>query len=62
MSINKTSPAYISGFENAAICFGYIPDFRTDADKLEYTQGLKDGFARVKELKESKAKNTKDFS
>ena len=42
---------YKRGYDNTAISFAYIPDFNSHEDKLEFEQGLKDGYAKRELLK-----------
>jgi hypothetical protein len=41
---NKKSYMYQQGYDNAAICFAYIPDFKNTQEKIDFETGLKDGY------------------
>ena len=41
------SEMYQRGYEDASIRFGYIPDFRSESERLDYNRGLKDGYAKI---------------
>ena len=38
------SEMYQRGYDNAAISFAYIPDFKNIQDKKDFERGLKEGF------------------
>lgn len=44
------SEMYQKGYDNAAIRFSYIPHFKTDKEKQDFTRGLKDGYAAIEKL------------
>ena len=44
---NKKSDMYQKGYDNAAISFAYIPDFRNVQEKIDFEAGLKDGYKKV---------------
>ena len=39
--INIHSEMYQRGYDNIAVCFAYIPEFKTEQDKIDYTAGSK---------------------
>ena len=41
MTANINSDMYQRGYDNIAVCFSYIPDFKTEQDKIDYTAGSK---------------------
>jgi len=45
------SEMYQRGYDNAAISFAYIPDFKNQKEKADFERGLKDGYSKIKELK-----------
>lgn len=49
--VSKKSEMYQRGYENAAINFAYIPDFKSSQEKIDFENGLKDGYDKVKLLK-----------
>ena len=51
---------YQEGYMNAAMKFGYIPDFDSEEDIREYSRGLHDGYKKVKEIREKNEIMTKD--
>lgn len=42
---------YQRGYDNAAISFSYIPDFKNSHEKADFEAGLKDGYAHVDKRK-----------
>jgi hypothetical protein len=49
----KWSEMYQKGYDNAAVRFAYIPDFKTPEEKKEFERGMKDGYAKVTSVKNS---------
>jgi len=45
------SEMYQRGYDNAAISFAYIPDFKNEKERLDFSRGLKDGYAKIALLK-----------
>ena len=45
------SEMYQRGYDNAAINFAYIPDFKSEKERLDFNRGLKDGYAKIELLK-----------
>ena len=45
------SEMYQCGYDNAAISFAYIPDFKSEKERLDFNRGLKDGYAKIELLK-----------
>ncbi len=41
---------YRQGYSNAAIRFGYIPDFNTDQERVDFEAGMKAGYVRRDEV------------
>jgi hypothetical protein len=49
----KWSEMYQRGYDNAAVRFAYIPDFKTPEEKKDFELGMKDGYAKVNSAKNS---------
>ena len=45
------SEMYQRGYDNVAIRFAYIPDFKNDKERKDFERGMKDGYARLEQLK-----------
>jgi len=45
-NVQKYSEMYRAGYNNAAIRFGYIPDFASDQDRVNFEAGYKAGLAK----------------
>ena len=45
------SEMYQRGYDNSAISFAYIPDFKSEKERLDFNRGLKDGYAKIELLK-----------
>ena len=46
--VNIHSEMYRRGYDNIAVCFSYIPDFKTEQDKIDYTAGSKKAIEEIK--------------
>jgi len=55
MADSKWSEMYQRGYDNAAIRFAYIPDFKTATEKADFERGMKDGY-KYKDEYEKKMK------
>ena len=53
MQPNKKSDMYIRGYSNAAISFDYIPDFSNKQEKMDFEEGLKDGYNKKRNFMDS---------
>lgn len=53
MEHNKKSEMYRKGYENSAISFAYIPDFKNAQEKIDFEAGLKEGYENSKFIKNS---------
>ena len=49
---NINNEMYRKGYDNATICFAYVPDFKNDKDKQDYTKGYRDGLIKRGVIKE----------
>jgi hypothetical protein len=49
--VDRWSDMYQSGYDYAAICLSYIPDFKNEIERLDFNRGLQDGCAKVEKLK-----------
>lgn len=43
---NKKSEMYRKGYDNFAVSFAYIPDFKNEQEKIDFEAGAKDGFEK----------------
>lgn len=55
------SEMYQRGYDNAAISFAYIPDFRSEKERLDFSRGLKDGYAKRELLKSGNINKKKEI-
>ena len=51
--VNKYSAMYQHGYNNAAVAFSYIPDFKTPQEKIDFEAGLKEGYKTRDKIKQS---------
>lgn len=49
--MKKWSEMYQRGYDNAAVRFAYIPDFKNEEQRLEFQRGMRDGFERLDKIK-----------
>lgn len=42
------SVMYQNGYDNVAVCFAYIPDFKNNKEKQDFEQGMKDAMEKNK--------------
>ena len=46
--VNVHNEMFQRGYDNIAVCFAYIPDFKTEQDKIDYTAGSKKAIEEIK--------------